>query len=235
MTQPGFWGPTIDDELARLERVRRWCNEGHNEADFQALLAAALEKRFGWTVHREVRCDGRISRPRRIDMIAVPPQTWEHVGIIPALGIETKMNHGLGTHKEEFFGKLQDYVSADRWWKMGGTPHSDPIPRPAIVLYATPLSVALTTGVYDWRDVVVRRRIQRQVEHLAPSGAEAAISAAIDLTQLEVFSLDFDRDLWKRGAAILHGPWDRELWFQTNRFGPGTPKYYIGAVRRRAA
>lgn len=222
----------VADDIMRLARVREWCPQ-HREADFQELLAGVME-RFGWVVFREVHCETPDGKRRRIDIVATPPAGWAERETIPAVGVEAKMNHGLGTHKDEFFGKLRDYIAADRWWLSHGSPANASVPKPAIILYATPYSVALRNAVYDWRDEVVRRRIVRQVAHLAPPGAEPAIEAAIDLTQLEVFSLDFDRDLWKRGAAILHGPWDEELWFQTNRFGRGTPKYYLGTMREAA-
>lgn len=149
--------PRESQVLARLEYARkleaRYAREG--ESTFRDHLAEKFRRR-GWSAYSEVWCDAGAAGRGRIDLIVIPPPTWAYAARITALGIETKLSNHTGTHLSEFFGKLRDkYVPAQVWWPRGQRP-SNALPKPTVILYATPTGMILDRAIYDWRDESIR-------------------------------------------------------------------------------
>lgn len=193
-----------DDTLERLEAAKAAEARYHHERDFHADLAEQFDRR-DWKVHREVWCDGGPGGVGRIDLLVVPPRKWLHAERIPAIGIEAKRNRDAGTHMTEFFEKLREkYVPATQWFSDRKRRWSV-LPRPGVILYATPLSVALGRGVYAWNDEATRAWIRAAVAKLDAPGKDPAIEAAAELGMIAGIGFVFERILWKHGAAVLRG------------------------------
>jgi len=192
-----------DDTLARLERARTADANYENEKALQADLAAWFERR-DWKVIREVWCDGP-GGTGKVDLYVRPPARWVHAERIPAIAIEAKLNRDFGTHLVECIGKLRDVYIPATTWLPPGKRRWVTLTRPAIVLYATPVSVALGRGIYDWRDEATRKWVKSAVDHLAGPGDDPALEAAVDLALIAGIGMVVERVLWKHGGAVLRG------------------------------
>lgn len=186
------------------------------ESQFQSWLAMTLRDQYGFEVLTEVWCKRSGGARRRIDIYAKSPSSWEHSSLIPAIGIETKLNAKLGTHVEEILdGKLIDYVKAETWSHDG---HE--IKRPGIILYATPLSVWTGLGLCRW--ITFFPAIAREYPEVDP---ETALGIAEE-SSIRAMDAVFQSVLWDVGAALLKGP-PSELSFLSNKFNPGGPRYFL--------